>query len=407
MAVEPLLLTPAISAEGALTTRVPLIAYASDRDTLETLSEVLGPALGATASFRLGSLAQARNGLQRLDTPIAALLVDVSGEADPLGALESLAMYVEPGVRVIVIGDVEDMEFYRQIVRGLGVQDYMAKPLTRDAVARTLLPVLTGGLPPPSRSGRLVTVTGVRGGVGATTVAVNLATLLADRARHHVLLFDTNVNYGAAALMLGTEAGGGLRDALETPGRVDMLFAERATPAVSDRLHLLAAEESLDEVITPAKGAVEHLLTLLGNRFNFVVADLPAFPTAMHQEVRMLAHVRVLVMDATLPSLRDTLRHLGVARGARQAARPIVVLNQVGAPGALTRKQVVEGLGAEPDAVIPWLPKQIRSSITLGQPLARRRGPLQTAISQLADEILPQKQEPRKSWLPWRTRAAA
>ena len=187
---------------------------------------------------------------------MAALLVDVSGESDPLGALDDLAFYVEPGVRVFVIGEVEDVDFYRQVVRGLGVQDYLYKPLNREIIARSMLPALTGNAPRRPRGGRIVTVTGVRGGVGATTIAVNLAAQLADRSRHHILLFDADLHNGTAAFMLSATAGGGLREALENPGRVDALFAERSAPAVSDRLHLLAAEEPLDEQIIAADGAV-------------------------------------------------------------------------------------------------------------------------------------------------------
>jgi pilus assembly protein CpaE len=384
--------------EAVHSTRVPLIAFVRDRETLAILSDVLAPALGSSAEFRLGDIAETRAGLRRLSTPVAAILVDVSDQPDPIGVLEDLALYVEPGVRVFVIGDNEDMEFYRQLVRGLGVQEYLYKPISREIVARRILSALTGGTPPPARGGRVVTVTGVHGGVGATTIAVNLAVQLADRSRHHILLFDADLHGGSAALMLSAASGGGLRAALENPGRVDVLFAERSSPAISSRLHLLSTEEPLNALIAVSEGAAGHLTSLLCNRFNFVVVDLPRHGTPLNHELRELAHVRVLVMDPTLPSLRDTLRHLALPRGPRQASRPIIVLNHLGAPGTLTRKQVVEGLGIDVDVVVPWLPKQMHAATTLGQAAVRRRGPFQTAISGLANEILPQRGEPVKSW---------
>jgi pilus assembly protein CpaE len=400
---DGMVLPEAAPEEGIRSSRVPLIAYANDRESLAVLSDVLSPALGPAAEFRSGGIAEARAGLQRLDTPIAALLVDVSGESDPLGRIEDLALYVEPGVRVFVIGDVEDMEFYRQVVRGLGVQEYLCKPINREIVARRLQSVLTGGAQATARGGRIVTVTGVRGGVGATTIAVNLAVQLADRSRHHIALFDADLHSGAAALMLSASAGGGLRAALESPERVDVLFAERSAAAISDRLHILAAEEPLDALIAHSEGAARHLMSLLCNRFNFLVVDLPRQVTPLNQELRELAHVRVLVMDATLPSLRDALRQLKLPRGARQASRPIVVLNHLGAPGALTRKQIVEGLGTDVDIVVPWLPKPLHAAATLGQPAVRRRGAFQAAIAALANEILPQRAEPAKSWLSFKS----
>ena len=284
-------------------------------------------------------------------------------------------------MRVFVIGDVEDMSFYRQVTRGLGVQEYLYKPLNREIVARTFLPALTGGGTAPARGGRIIAVTGVRGGVGATTLAVNLAAQLADQSRHHILLFDADLHAAAAALMLSATAGGGLRAALENPERVDVLFAERSSPAVTDRLRLLAAEEPLDRLITIREGAARHLTALLCNRYNFVVIDLPRFVSPLNHELREVAHLRILVMDPTLPSLRDALRHLSLPRGPQQASRPIVVLNRAGAPGALTAEQVVEGLGGNVDVVIPWLPKPLQAAATLGQPAVRRRGPFQAAIA--------------------------
>ena len=398
-AVESLLQADPAQEEAVRSTRVPLIAYVRDRETLAILADVLAPVLGTTADFRIGDIAETRTGLQRLDTPVAAILIDVSGQTDPLAVLEDIALYVEPGVRVFVIGDVEDMEFYRQVVRGLGVQEYLCKPLNREIVARRLLPLLTGGAAAAARGGKIITVTGVQGGVGATTIAVNLAVQLADRSRHHILLFDADLHGGTAALMLSTTIGGGLRAALENPGRVDVLFAERSSPAISDRLRLLAAEESLNTLVYTADGAAAHLSSLLCNRFNFVVTDLPRHATALNHELRELAHVRVLVMDATLPSLRNALRHLALPNGEQQASRPILVLNHLGAPGALTRKQVVDGLGRDVDVVVPWLPKQLHAATTLGQPAVRKRGQFQTAITKLASEILPHRAEAPKSWL--------
>jgi pilus assembly protein CpaE len=212
------------------------------------------------------------------------------------------------------------------------------------------------------------------------------------------------MNAGTTALMLSAAPGGGLRAALENPGRVDVLFVERSAPAVSDRLHLLASEEPLDAPIVAAEGAILHLTSLLCNRYNFLVVDLPRTVTPVNQELRELAHARVLVMDATLPSLRDALRHLALPPGPRQASRPIVVLNRLGAPGSLTRKQVVDGLGGDVDVVIPWLPKQIQAAATLGLPAVKQRGPFQTAISTLADQLLPHRVAPVRSWIRLRRR---
>ncbi|CAH2602020.1 Type II/IV secretion system ATPase TadZ/CpaE, associated with Flp pilus assembly [Rhodovastum atsumiense] len=384
--------------ETLSTARQPLLAYATDRATLAVLSDALASALGAGAEFRLGDMAEARAGLQRLHAPLAALIVDVSGAADPFAALEELATYVDPAVRVCVIGDVADMDFYRQVTRRLGASEYLCKPLSRDQVARGFLPAITGGGDVPARSGRVVTVTGVRGGAGASTIAVNLAVQLSERARHHVLLFDADLHAGTTGLMLSAPDGGGLRAALEHPDRVDNIFAERSAPALGDRLRLLAAEEALDSPVSIPPGSARHLTTLLCNRYNLVVIDLPGRTDPLTQELRGTAHLRVLVMDPTLAALRDMLRHLALPAAPLQASRPVVVLNRAGMPGALTRRQVEDGLGIAIDVAIPWLPRQLHGAATLGEPMARRRGPFQAAVATLADQIVPRPRLPARSW---------
>ena len=78
-----------------------------------------------------------------------------------------------------------------------------------------------------SRGGSVIAVCGARGGVGTTTVAVNLALQLTDATRGHVALLDLHLWQGTTALMLGVKPSGGLRIALEQPERADALFLDR------------------------------------------------------------------------------------------------------------------------------------------------------------------------------------
>ncbi len=370
--------------------RIPVIAYLRDKDTEAVMREVLGDLLRDGGQVRRGDVADARTGLQQTETP-GALIVDVSGEKDPFAALEDLAQFVEPGVRVLVVGERADMEFYRQVTRGLGVLEYLCKPVNRDQISREFLPWIMGRGPSDvtARGGRIISVTGVRGGVGSTTVAVNLAVELAERRRHHTLLMDADLQGGTCGLMLASEAEGGLRAALEHPERVDKLLVERAAPRLGDRLALLAAEDKPDSMPNVTGGAVRHLMDLLRTRYNCIVLDLPRQTLPMHREMQELSHQRVLVMDPTLPSLRDALRVLGSYTGVKSGSPPLLVLNRLGAPGTLDKKQVIAALQRAPDIIIPFLPKLLHTATTLGDPAVRKRGEFQPAIATLGHEILP------------------
>ena len=79
--------------------------------------------------------------LRETSTP-RVLIIDVTGEARPLTALEELSDVVEPDVQVLLIGEFNDVNFYRHATRILGVKEYLFKPITRDMVARHFGPVI-------------------------------------------------------------------------------------------------------------------------------------------------------------------------------------------------------------------------------------------------------------------------
>ena len=379
----------AAQASAPAADRVPLIAFVTDADSDAVLRETLLPELGEGAEVRRGDVLAATRSLKRSATPLA-LVVDVSGVEQPLSALEELALVVEPDVRVLVVGERQDAAFYRQLTRGLGVLEYLFKPLTQEMVARHLLPYLRSGTTPRDmhlRGGRVITVTGVRGGVGATTIAANLAWHLGEEARRHTALFDADLHGGASALLLGARTTNGLRAALEHPERVDELFVERTAQPAGERLHVLAAEEAPTAAIHAQPGAAVRLITMLRRRYNFVVVDLPARGAPAAREVLDMAHQRVLVTDPSLAGAREMLRYAAIPNAPTQSRRALTVLNRAGQPGLLTEAQMKEALGEAPDLVIPWLPKLVPSAADLGEPAASRRGPFRTALLRLAQEV--------------------
>jgi len=136
--------------------------------------------------FRHAGIRAAIATLASMATP-ATLIVDLSGEENPLVLLSDLSQVLEPNVRLLVVGDREGVDFYRQVTRDLGALEYLHKPLTRDIVARHFGPLLseTAVLQGAVQTGRLVTVTGARGGVGASTIAANLSWYLGVESKRH------------------------------------------------------------------------------------------------------------------------------------------------------------------------------------------------------------------------------
>jgi len=385
--------------------RSALIAFLADAESEAVLREGLAEAMPGGFEVRRGNVRTAISALSRMTTP-RTLVMDITGDPHPLASLADLAQVLEPDVRVLIVGDRQDVAFYRQVTRGLGAQEYLYKPLVPDLVARLFGSQLyqRGESAEEVRGGRVIAVSAVRGGAGASTIAVNLAWYFAHEARRHTVLVDADLHVGTIALLLGAKAGPGLRTALEAPHRLDEVFLERVALPVEERLHLLASEEKLTESPQVKSGATEKLLDLLRRRYNYIVTDAPFASNSTSQDLLNLAHQRVLVLPPTLPGVRDTLRRLALPNGPAQARRAVVVLNRSGAPGALTRKQVEDALGMTVDVAIPDLPRQVVDSETLGTPAAATRGGFRTGIESLAAEVAFVRLIALRRWsfLPWR-----
>ena len=376
----------ALNPEDGRSYRSHCLAYVTDAASEAALQEAMADMQGGL-EFHRGGVKAAIAAMQRLATP-RVLIIDISEEDAPLAALEALSDVVEPHVCVLVVGTISGLDFYREVTRGVGVAEYLVKPLTREMVTRHFGPLAQGRAPAGEAAlgGRMITVTGVRGGAGATTIATNLAWHFGVSVRRHTVLLDPDIHFGTAGFMLNVEPGVGLAAALRAPDRIDSLLAERAAVPVDDRLHLLAGQERLDICADYAPDAAKTLLAALRRRYNFIVADVPYRPLPLHQDLLDLSHRRVLVLDPSLASVRDTLRLIALPASS-DSSRAVLVLNRAGRPGGLSRRQIEDALQRKLDVVIPDQPKLAGMAATLGKPVAASRGVFRDAILALTREV--------------------
>ena len=202
--------------------------------------------------FTIGNAATAIGILANEKSP-QLLIVDLGTIGDPLDKVRDLAEVCDPGVSVVAIGDRNDIVLYRDL-KALGVTEYLLKPLVRSTFTRTCRAIL---LPDGDRTnppaGKLVFVVGVRGGVGATTIATNLSWYMAESKRRDTMLVDLDLQKGDAALQLDVTPNHALREALDHPERVDKFFLERAIKHVTEHLDILASLEPLSSTIESRK----------------------------------------------------------------------------------------------------------------------------------------------------------
>ncbi len=367
--------------------RPPLIAFVGDTTTEAALCDGLTEVTPGGLDVRRGGIQAAIASMRKSTTP-SVLIVDISGEEQPLAALAQLADVVEPDVCVLVIGDVDSVDFFHAVTGSLGAQDYLSKPLTSDKVARHFGALVAGRAPGTdgAQGGGLVIITGVRGGVGATTIAVNLAGHFGVTMHRHTVVLDPDLHLGDASMLLNIKPGPGLLMALQAPERIDALLAERAAQPVIERLHVLAGDEPLTTKLTYAPGAGVSLVAALRRRYNLIVADVP-FRVPLYDDLLGLAHQRVLVMLPTLTSVRATLRFLSALPKGDQTRRPIIVINRLGAQGSLTRGKVETALAMKVDVVVPDQPRQVEAAATMGELAITAKSGFRSGILELARHV--------------------
>jgi pilus assembly protein CpaE len=391
-ATPPAVHSPAFAIPAAPRPAAPprekFIGFVNDQASATLLHQALAPAFPQGCQLHIVDFRTSLKLLAAMRTP-QIILVDVTDEEQPINAIMDLAEVVEEGTVVLAIGQTHNVNFYRTVTRGMGVREYLAKPLTVAGVQRHFLELTKAEIEEaaaPQRGGRMVAVGGVRGGVGVTTIAANLAWMIGTEMHRHTVLLDSDLHTGTAALALNVPHHQGLRTALETPDRLDELLIERSTQAAGERLHVLAGLEALNTNIPYARRAAATLTQALRARYNFVVADAGCRLSPFSRDLLHLAHQRVLVVDPSMIGIRNLERLLAIPGGPLQSPRAVLALNMANAPGGLSQAYIEQTLGLKFDAVIPELPRLAKAA-QFGQAAAEVRGPFRTAIQTIAARL--------------------
>lgn len=339
------------------TNRAPFMAVVTDDVTRAMMVQVASQNGWNEDQVLEGTALDAADALTGIATP-ETLVIDLSGSADPLADIDALAQACMADTRVIALGNVNDVQLYRHLME-MGVEDYLLKPVSaadlNDAINR-VDETKTATPDGDAEQGRLVAVIGARGGVGASTVAANIAWMMAHEQNKRVALIDLDLYFGTLALALDMEPGKGFREALENPSRIDGLFIERAMVRESENLYVLAAEEDLENSFSFDPQALDLLFETLRTDFDCVIIDLPRFAARSQISTLIPPASVVVVSDPTLAGMRDTQRLTKLVKTVTPGSELSVVVNRVGNSknGELTIRDFEGGAELKVDHQIPF-----------------------------------------------------
>jgi pilus assembly protein CpaE len=359
------------------TRSITAIAFVTDTVAQGRISSDLFSLTLGKANVREGSIDTAL-ALSEWPRDLDLLIVDLGGSNDPVADAAALKTALPGNCILVGVGRINDVALYRDLM-AVGFSDYLSLPLAEGAMSRAVdraLELRDRAGPAASAKAaakpRTLSVLGARGGVGATTLAVALASMLGTRLQEEVLLIDFDLHYGSMMLALDLEAIDALREALDQPDRIDALFIQQVAQKKSDFLYAIGAEEPPGGGFQARPHAAADFLRSVHRRFRWIVADVPRGDPVIQRQVIEASTDIVLVTDLSLPGVRDAMRLQQLAHDVSPQAQFHLITSGTLDPrrSAVKVADLERTLKRKVDCQIPGDAPSALAAVNFGKPLA-------------------------------------
>jgi pilus assembly protein CpaE len=353
----------------------PRVSVQAFCETVETAAAVQGAGEDrrldkAHLKIQMGGIAAAIEAYHGSPTPNVIVIETENRGDEILSGLDSLSEVCDAGTRVIVIGRLNDVVLYRELVRR-GVNDYLIAPIGTLDVVRSICGLFSA--PDAKPVGRTIAIIGAKGGVGASTIAHNVAWAVARELQLDTVVVDLDLGFGTAGLDYNQDPPQGVADAVFSPDRVDNAFIDRLLSKCTDHLSLLAAPATLDRIYDFSAEAFEPIVDSLRATVPCIVLDVPHQWSGWTKKTLIGADDILVVAGPDLANLRNAKNLLDLLKAARpNDRRPRYCLNQV---GMLKRPEIkpadfAKALDDEAAAIIPFEPHAFGTAANNGQMIA-------------------------------------
>jgi len=277
----------------------------------------------------------------------AGLLIHEIGE-DPPRDFELVEKLVQAGVarEVFLTSARSEPEILMQALRS-GAREFFVQPLNADEVRATLERHALRGAT-SRRKGRVIYLVGSKGGVGTTTVAVNLAaSLRALGAENSVAVIDMNQLFGEVPLFLDVEPVFNWGEVAKNIARLDATYLMSIITRHSCGVCILPSPSQFDRLQAATPDTVERLLSVMREEFDYIVVDGGQSFDELSLKIMELADTVLVVSILSLPCMINVRRLLETFKslGFPRAEQVRVVVNRFQKHAGITLKEAEEGIG--------------------------------------------------------------
>jgi pilus assembly protein CpaE len=289
-----------------------------------------------------------------------------------------------PGTGVVIVAARMDPTLMLEAMRA-GVNEWIADPITAAELNAAIERV--GASRTAAKQGQIVAFIGAKGGVGTTTIAVNVATALAQTVEdERTLLMDFHLSYGDAAVFLGAEPRFSVADALENTHRLDEAFFESlVVQSKSTGVHLLASAERA--VGTVDMRRIATLLTFAASHYRYTFLDVPRSEAAVLDSLEGVASI-LIVANQELATVRNAGRIAATLRQRYGKDRVKVVISRYDKQSEIANEDVERVVGSPVKYTVPSDYRAALNALNKGRPIALDKdSKLAPAFQSLAFEL--------------------
>ena len=333
----------------------------------------------AHVSVHMGGATAAVAHYQESPTPNLIVIESSLERDDMLAELDRLAECCDAGTKVMMIGHMNDVVLYRELLKR-GVSEYVVAPIEPVHLLESLSNLYNN--PDTDPVGHVIAFIGAKGGVGASTVCHNVAWAMSEHLKTNVVVADLDLAFGTTGLDFNQDPPQGIYEALQSPERLDEMLLDRLLTKCSEHLSIFAAPVVLDRDFDISADAVDVVIDVVRQNVPLVTVDLPHTWTPWVKRVLLQADEIVIVAAPDLANLRNAKNLLEMVKTARgNDAPPKLVLNMSKMPKRpeIEPKAFAEAIGLDPIQVIEFDSENFGQAANNGQMIEELSGKAKSA----------------------------
>ena len=335
----------------------------------------------AHVNVHMGGIEAAVIHYQQNPTPNLIVLESSLPRDHLLAELDRLAENCDPGTKVVIIGQVNDVTLYRELLRR-GVSEYLVEPVEPLQLMEAVSNLYNN--PQTEPVGHVYAFVGAKGGVGSSTVCHNAAWSMSEALKASVVIADLDLAFGTTGLDFNQDPMQGIADALSTPERLDEVLLDRLLTKCSEHLSIFAAPVVLDRDYEISVDACDQVLDVVRQNVPYVFVDLPHSWSPWVKSVLLNADEVIITAAPDLANLRNAKNIVDLLQLARRNdSKPRLVMNMVGMPKRpeISVKEFEAAIGLKAISVIDFDSETFGQAANNGQMIEELNGKARSAAA--------------------------